>query len=151
MACNMTKNHVKMLTLLKVWQCFELVFNSCSAEFFAIIFHLLIPLSPHDALMHHFTSLKTDVIFLQPKVLEWKFLWKWLTNTWWFSSIAHPLQITSSTTSRELRQQFTACSGWRWQCKVRIERVKAGMTKVKWLAEHLSKWFYAFQCCATAS
>ena len=28
------------------------------------------PLSPHDALMHHFTSLKTDVIFLQPRVLE---------------------------------------------------------------------------------
>ena len=31
------------------------------------------PLSPHDALKHHFTSLKTDLIFLQPRVLEGKF------------------------------------------------------------------------------
>ena len=31
------------------------------------------PLSPHDALKHHFTSLKTDLIFLQPRVLERKF------------------------------------------------------------------------------
>ena len=30
-------------------------------------------LSPHDALEHHFTSLKTDLIFLQPRVLEQKF------------------------------------------------------------------------------
>ena len=28
------------------------------------------PLSPHDALKYHFTSLKTDLIYLQPKVLE---------------------------------------------------------------------------------
>ena len=31
------------------------------------------PLSPHDALKLHFTSLKTDLIFLQPRVLERKF------------------------------------------------------------------------------
>ena len=31
------------------------------------------PLSPHDALKHHFTSLKTDLIFLQLSVLERKF------------------------------------------------------------------------------
>ena len=31
------------------------------------------PLSPHDALKHHFTSLKTDLIFLQLGVLELKF------------------------------------------------------------------------------
>ena len=31
--------------------------------------HLLSPLCPHDALKHHFTSLKTDLIFLQPKGL----------------------------------------------------------------------------------
>ena len=31
-------------------------------------------LSPHDALKHHFTSLKTDLIFLQQRVLERKFL-----------------------------------------------------------------------------
>ena len=33
---------------------------------------VLNPLSPHDALKHHFTSLKTDLIFLQPMVLERK-------------------------------------------------------------------------------
>ena len=32
------------------------------------------PLSPHDALKHHFTSLKTDLISLQLTVLEEKFL-----------------------------------------------------------------------------
>ena len=31
------------------------------------------PLSPHDALKHHFTSLKTYLIFLQSRVLEQKF------------------------------------------------------------------------------
>ena len=31
------------------------------------------PLSPHDALKHHFTSLKTDLIFLELGVLESKF------------------------------------------------------------------------------
>ena len=31
------------------------------------------PLSPHDALKHHFTSLETDLIFLQQRVLERKF------------------------------------------------------------------------------
>ena len=30
------------------------------------------PLSAQDALKHHFTSLKTDLIFLQPRVLEQK-------------------------------------------------------------------------------
>ena len=30
------------------------------------------PLSPHDALKHHFKSLKTDLILLQPRVLERK-------------------------------------------------------------------------------
>ena len=31
------------------------------------------PLSPHDALKHHFTSLKTDLIFPQQRVLERNF------------------------------------------------------------------------------
>ena len=42
------------------------------------------PLSPHDALKHHFTSLKTDLIFLQLGVLELNFPWNWFTNTWLF-------------------------------------------------------------------
>ena len=31
------------------------------------------PLSPQDALKHHFTSLKTDLIFLKPRDLKRKF------------------------------------------------------------------------------
>ena len=34
---------------------------------------VLNPLSPHDALKHHFTSLKTDLISLQQIVLEQQF------------------------------------------------------------------------------
>ena len=59
---------------------------------------LLNPLSPHDALKHHFKSLKTDLIFLQLRVLERKY-------------IAIFFILSSSTASRELRQQFAACSG----------------------------------------
>ena len=51
------------------------------------------PLSPHDALKHHFTSLKTYLIFLQPRVLERKFPWDWSTNTWQFSLIFKPHQV----------------------------------------------------------
>ena len=36
---------------------------------------LVNPLSPHDAIKHHFTSLKTHLIFLQRRVLEWTFPW----------------------------------------------------------------------------
>ena len=46
------------------------------------IFNMFNPLSPYDALKHHFTSLKTDLIFLQSRVLERKFTWNWFTNTW---------------------------------------------------------------------
>ena len=51
------------------------------------------PLSPHDALKHHFTSLKIDFIFLLPWVLECKFPANWFNNTWQFSLIFHPHQI----------------------------------------------------------
>ena len=53
------------------------------------------PLSPHDVLKHHFTSLKTDLIFLQLRVLEWKFPWSCFSNMWQFSLIFHPPQVTS--------------------------------------------------------
>ena len=39
------------------------------------------PLSPHDALKHHSKSLKTDLIFLQPRVLERKLTLNYFTNT----------------------------------------------------------------------
>ena len=51
------------------------------------------PLNPHDALKHHITSLKTDLIFLQPRVLERKCPCNWFTNTWQFSLLFKPLQI----------------------------------------------------------
>ena len=38
------------------------------------VIHLINPLNPHDASTHNFTFLKTDLIFLQPIVLERKFL-----------------------------------------------------------------------------
>ena len=56
--------------------------SSCIALNCIVIFN---PLSPHYALKHHFTSLKTDLIFLQPRVLERKFSWNWFTNTLQFS------------------------------------------------------------------
>ena len=37
-------------------------------NFYLILF--FDPLSPHDALKHHFTPLKTYLIFLQPRVLK---------------------------------------------------------------------------------
>ena len=69
------------------------------------------PLSPRDELKHHFTSLKTDLIFLQPGFLSEN-----------FDEIGLPIhgncvqffthfKSFSSTTSRELRQQFAAFSG----------------------------------------
>ena len=35
--------------------------------------HIGLTIKPHDALKHNFTSLKTDLIFLQPRGLERKF------------------------------------------------------------------------------
>ena len=40
------------------------------------------PLSLHDALKHHFTSLKTDLIFLQPRGFRNTISTKLLTDTW---------------------------------------------------------------------
>ena len=95
-------------------------FSTCSG------WRWLNPLSPHDALKHHFTFLKTYLIFLQLGVSEWISPWNCLpTHGNFFYFFTHS-KSCSSTTSRELRQRFAACSGWRWQCKVRLERVKVG-------------------------
>ena len=51
------------------------------------------PLSPHDALKHHLTSLKKNSIFLKQMALERKFPWNWFTNTCQFSLLFHPHQI----------------------------------------------------------
>ena len=51
------------------------------------------PLSPNDALKHHFTSLKTDLIVQSLRFLERKFPWNWFTKTWQFSVIFKSYQI----------------------------------------------------------
>ena len=71
-------------------------------------------LIPHDALKHHFTSLKTDLIFLQLRVLERQFPCNWFINTWQFSLIFRPLQVIFI---------HSACSGWDDNGKFRLERV----------------------------
>ena len=56
--------HVKAVTESESYM-FDVI---CSSGY---LFHsepLFNPLSPHDALKHHFTSLKTDLIFLQLRV-----------------------------------------------------------------------------------
>ena len=68
-------------------------------------------LSPHDAIKHHFTSLKTGLIFLQQRVLERKFPRNWFTNTWLFSVLfhlhqyhchLHPLQVDNCDSNSRL-------------------------------------------------
>ena len=64
--------------------------------------NLFNPSSPHDALKHHFTSLKTDLIFLQLGVLVKKIPCNWFTNSKYMviffnfsptSNHLHPLQV----------------------------------------------------------
>ena len=57
------------------------------------VYRLINPLTRHDALKHHSTSLKTYFFFLQPRVLESIFPWDWFTNIWQSSLIFHPHQI----------------------------------------------------------
>ena len=68
------------------------------------------PLNPHEALKHHFTSLKTDLILLQQRVLEQNFHETNLPIHGNFLQFLSHMKSSSSTTSRELRQQFAACS-----------------------------------------
>ena len=73
---------------------------------------VLNPLSPHNALKHHFISLKTDLISLQLRVLEGKISMKLVYQYMKvFLQFLTRTNSSSSTTSRELRQQFAACSG----------------------------------------
>ena len=95
--------------------------NVMSLGFFVPIYQSLLgevtvifsinPLSLHDAIKHHFTSLKTDIIFLQTKVSEQNFHGTWLPMHGTFLYFFTHIKSSSSTTSRELRQQFAACSG----------------------------------------
>ena len=60
------------------------------------------PLNPHDALKHHFASLKNNLI---SRFIERKFSWNFLNNNNIFCSFATQFKSSSSTTSRE------ACGG----------------------------------------
>ena len=80
-------------------------------------------LRPHDALKHHFTSLKTDLIFLQPRVLNENFRETDLTIHGNFLKFLNHFKSSSSTTSRELRQQFAAVVDEDDKDKFRPQRV----------------------------
>ena len=58
------------------------------------------PLSPHDALKHQFTSLKTNLILLQRRVLERNFHETNLPIHDNFLSFLNHIKSSSSTTSR---------------------------------------------------
>ena len=68
------------------------------------IFQRLNPLSPHDALKHHFTSLKTDLIFLQLTVSERNFhkLPINFYNFYTTSNHLYPLQVENCDSSSRL-------------------------------------------------
>ena len=89
-----------------------ILFNPCFASPLYIRFQAdFNPLSRHNALKHHFTSLKTDLIFLQQMVLEQNFHETNLPIHGNFFQFLSHMKSCSFTTSRELRQQFAACGG----------------------------------------
>ena len=67
----------------------------------------LSPLNPHDASKHHVASLKNDPISENLGDLEQNLYGTILKIRIFFFN----LPPSSSTTNRELRQQFAACSG----------------------------------------
>ena len=83
------------------------------------------PSSPHDALKHHFTFLKSDLLFLWLRVLEWKLRWNLLTNTWQFSLIFHPHQIIFTHYKSRIA---TAILGLQW---VKMTMVNSGFKGLK--------------------
>ena len=83
------------------------------------------PLSPHDALKQHFTSLKTDLIFLQPWVLKWIFPCNWFTNTWQFSLLFHSHQIIFIHYKSRIA---TAIRGLQW---MKMTMVNSGLKDLK--------------------
>ena len=103
LSTNNSSSHLNLIMLIHCLQHFQSneyklaswsIYIVSSIVFLSISSQLALnPLSPHDALRHHFTSLKTHFIFLQQRVLEWKFSWHWFTNTWQFSVLFHPHQI----------------------------------------------------------
>ena len=71
------------------------------------------PLSPYDASKHHFTNLKTVFILLKLRGFKREISMTFLTIHGNFLTFSTYFKSSSFSTSRELRQQFAACSGQR--------------------------------------
>ena len=80
-------------------------------------------LTPSRCIKASFYILEKRFYFYTTKCL-WIFTWNWLPPHGNFLYFFTHFKSSSSTTNWELLQRVTACSGWRWQCKVRLEGVK---------------------------
>ena len=76
------------------------------------------PLSPHDALKHHLHPWKHTLLSYNQGFKNGNILETALPIHRNFLQFLNHIKSYSSTTSRELRHQFAACSGWRWQWKI---------------------------------
>ena len=112
------------------------------------------PLSPHAALKHHFTSLKTDLIFGQLKgfktKISMKLVYQYVAiffNFWTTSSYLRPLQVENCDSNSRLVVDEDDYG------KFRIERVKTSAmthrsqvrTKKSMAKKWLGKLFFSFQ------
>ena len=82
------------------------------------------PFEPSRCIKASFYILENSLKFPTTKGFRREISMKLINNTWQLSllfpptlSHLHPLQVEICTAI------FAACSGWRWQCKVRLERV----------------------------
>ena len=71
------------------------------------------PLNPHDASKNHFVSLKNDLIYYTYGFWNENVHGTILTIAIYFVHLVTHFKSSSSTTSRELRQQFATYSGRR--------------------------------------
>ena len=131
-ACNESRALFELFIcpLIVIWFNFALTWNSPaqppSSSGGKLLIYLFNPFSPHDALKHHLTSLRTDLIFLQQRVLERKFPWNWRPNTWQFSLIFKPHQIISIHYKSRIA---TAIRGLYW---MEMTMVNSGLKGLIW-------------------
>ena len=83
---------------VKSVECGQIFFLACQQLQKKVQHNFITPLSPHDALNHHFTSLKTNLIFPQQRVLERKFPWNLFTT----SNHLHLLQVKNCDSNSRL-------------------------------------------------
>ena len=122
---------------------YHFLLNYSSYEWRHLGAHFINPINPwgpHDASKHHCKSMKTYLIFQQPEVSEWNFhksVYQYMTI--FFNFFTH-FKSSSSTTSRELRQQFAACSGWRWHVKSGLKGLTTGHDYIRFPTLYTSFW-----------